>query len=319
MKLPYLLLDVFTERPLSGNPLAVVPEADDLLDDEMQAIAREFNLSETIFFTRAKSERNATGVRIFTPAVELPFAGHPTVGAAVVLGLRDKQQVVRLEGQIGLITSVVEAVSKTMAKAVFGLPRLPERTGDAPADKAIARALGLEEVDIGCGLLRPAMYSAGNPFYLIPVRDAAALTRIKPFGGVWALTFLLAILIASGSAAVNTAEIAGGEATKTNAGETMIGDALAPDSRVVEGTLIVPPTQRVEAENAADNTATLALWGFLTMLLSGIAAVFGGLYGTRTHRWMAKAGLEGRTAPELSRADATERSEPHKVYPTPRS
>ena len=136
---------------------------------------------------------------------------------------------------------------------------------------------------------------------------------------VWALAFLLAILIASGSAAVNTAEIAGGEATKTNAGETMIGDALAPDSRVVEGTLIVPPTQRVEAENAADNTATLALWGFLTMLLSGIAAVFSGLYGTRTHRWMAKAGLEGRTAPELSRADATERSEPHKVYPTPRS
>ncbi|MDB5505472.1 MAG: Phenazine biosynthesis protein PhzF like protein [Devosia sp.] len=189
MKLPYLLLDVFTERPLSGNPLAVVPEAEGLLDGELQAIAREFNLSETIFFTKAKSERNATGIRIFTPAVELPFAGHPTVGAAVVIGLRDRLQIVRLEGKVGLITSVVESVSKTAAKAVFGLPRLPERIGDAPSDKAIARALGLEDADIGCDQLRPAMYSAGNPFYLVPVRNAAALARVKPLGGVWALTF----------------------------------------------------------------------------------------------------------------------------------
>ena len=136
---------------------------------------------------------------------------------------------------------------------------------------------------------------------------------------VWAVAFLLAILIASGSAAVNTAGIAGGEATRTTAGETVIGDALAPDSRVVEGTLIVSPSQRVEAESTADSTATLALWGFLTMLLSGIAAVFGGLYGSRNHRWMAKAGLEGRPAPEVSRDAAREVSEPHKVYPTPRS
>ena len=136
---------------------------------------------------------------------------------------------------------------------------------------------------------------------------------------VWALAFLLAILIASGSAAVNTASVAGGEATRINAGETVVGDALSPDSRVVEGTLIVPPTERVEAENTADNTATLALWGFLTMLLSGVAAVFGGLYGTRNHRWLAKAGLEGRTGPDASRDATAEPREPHKVYPTPRS
>lgn len=136
---------------------------------------------------------------------------------------------------------------------------------------------------------------------------------------VWALAFLLAILIAAGSAAVNTAGVAGGEASRANAGETVIGDALSPDRRLGDGQLVIPSTERVEAETTADNTATLALWGFLTMLLSGIAAVFGGLYGTRNHRWMAKAGLEGRTVPEVSREAADVSTEPRKVYPTPRS
>ncbi|MFC7380537.1 hypothetical protein [Brevundimonas sp. GCM10030266] len=136
---------------------------------------------------------------------------------------------------------------------------------------------------------------------------------------VWAVAFLLAILIASGSAAVNSAGVAGGEATRAAAGETIVGDALSPDRPVADGELVVAPTQRAEAENTADSAATLALWGFLTMLLSGIAAVLGGLYGTRNHRWMAKAGLEGRTVPEAAREVSGERDEPHKVYPTPRS
>lgn len=136
---------------------------------------------------------------------------------------------------------------------------------------------------------------------------------------VWGVAFLLAILIASGSAAVNTAGVAGGEATRAPAGETVIGDALSPERRPGENQLVVPPTQRVEAESTADNTATLALWGFLTMLISGVAAVLGGLYGTRNHRWMAKAGLEGRTVPEISRETDREPSEPRKVYPTPRT
>lgn len=136
---------------------------------------------------------------------------------------------------------------------------------------------------------------------------------------VWAVAFLLAILIASGSAAVNTAGVAGGEATRAAAGETVVGDALSPDRPTSEGELVVAPTQRVEVENTADTTATLALWGFLTMLLSAVAAVFGGLYGTRNHRWMAKAGLEGPTAPLAVRETPSERGETHKVYPAPRS
>ena len=86
MKLDYTLLDVFTTERLSGNPLAVVTKADGLHDDQMQRIAAEFNLSETVFIKRPQAERHTAAVRIFTPQVELPFAGHlPAVWSAGVV------------------------------------------------------------------------------------------------------------------------------------------------------------------------------------------------------------------------------------------
>lgn len=179
MKLNYLLLDVFTNERLKGNPLAVVLKADGLLDDQMQAIAAEFNLSETVFIQKAQAERHTAAVRIFTPEVELPFAGHPTVGAAVVLGLQNRASAVRLEERIGVITCVIERIDKDIGLARFALPRLPEEAGTAPGAAAIATTLGLAPEDIGCGPYEPALYSAGVPFYLLPVRDAAALKRIR--------------------------------------------------------------------------------------------------------------------------------------------
>lgn len=179
MKLNYLLLDVFTNERLKGNPLAVVLRADGLLDDQMQAIAAEFNLSETVFIQKAQSERHTAAVRIFTPTVELPFAGHPTVGAAVVLALQNRASAVRLEERIGVITCVIERIEKDVGLARFALPRLPEEAGAAPGAAAIATTLGLAPEDIGCGPYGPALYSAGVPFYLLPVRDAAALKRIR--------------------------------------------------------------------------------------------------------------------------------------------
>jgi len=84
MRLSYEVVDVFTETPFAGNPLAVVLDGDDLSTEQMQALAKEFNLSETAFPLRAPD--GATyGLRIFTPATELPFAGHPSVGSALVL------------------------------------------------------------------------------------------------------------------------------------------------------------------------------------------------------------------------------------------
>ena len=179
MKLGYLLLDVFTREPLKGNQLAVVPKADGLLDGEMQAIAREFNLSETVFILKPAAERNTAAVRIFTPHQELPFAGHPTVGAAVALGLQNKVSAVRLEEKVGLITALFEKVDKRSGEARFGLPRLPARVADLPNTLGIAQALGLEPEDIGCDMFRPAVFSAGVTFHLVPVRDAEVLRRVK--------------------------------------------------------------------------------------------------------------------------------------------
>lgn len=179
MKLGYLLLDVFTREPLKGNQLAVVPKADGLLDGEMQAIAREFNLSETVFILKPAAERNTAAVRIFTPHQELPFAGHPTVGAAVALGLQNKVSAVRLEEKVGLITALFEKIDKRSGEARFGLPRLPSRVADLPNTLGIAQALGLEPEDIGCDMFRPAVFSAGVTFHLVPVRDAEVLRRVK--------------------------------------------------------------------------------------------------------------------------------------------
>ena len=89
----FATLDVFTDRPFAGNPLAVVLDSEGLSTDEMQTIAREFNLSETVFVFPPASPNPASAtrarLRIFTPASELPFAGHPTVGTAVLLGSID--------------------------------------------------------------------------------------------------------------------------------------------------------------------------------------------------------------------------------------
>lgn len=178
-KLNFVLLDVFTSTRLEGNPLAVVCDADGLLDNEMQAIAREFNLSETVFLMRAASERNTAAARIFTPLVELPFAGHPTVGAAIVLGRRDKVPVVRIEEKVGVITALVEKDRDGHAWSRFGLPRIPEEVTPAPSVHNIAMALGIHAEDIGCGLYKPAVFTAGVLYYLVPVRNAKVLRDLK--------------------------------------------------------------------------------------------------------------------------------------------
>lgn len=191
MKLSYLILDVFTTERLKGNPLAVVTRADGLLDDQMQAIAGEFNLSETVFITKPQSERHTAAVRIFTPSVELPFAGHPTVGAAVALGLETRTSAVRIEERVGVITCIIEKVDRRVGFARFALPMLPEEVGKAPDALKIAAALGIEPEDVGCGLYQPAVFSAGVVFCLVPVRNAAVLKRIKLERRGWSEVFPL--------------------------------------------------------------------------------------------------------------------------------
>ncbi|KQY90806.1 MULTISPECIES: hypothetical protein [unclassified Brevundimonas] len=111
---------------------------------------------------------------------------------------------------------------------------------------------------------------------------------------VWALAFLLAITIASAAGAGGAAALVGGDARDGEIGDTVVTD-VTPGSRVIEGELVAPAPlpAPVAAEEVADTTAMLALWGFLTMLIGAIAAIFGGLYGGRNHRWIDRA-VDGR-------------------------
>ena len=113
MRRRFVTLDVFTQKRFAGNPLAVVLAADALEGAAMQAIAREFNLAETVFVLPPAAAAHRARLRIFTPATELPFAGHPTVGSAVLLNRIDDGSGARtiiLEEGIGTVRCVVEAI-----------------------------------------------------------------------------------------------------------------------------------------------------------------------------------------------------------------
>ena len=182
----YHILDVFTQTPLCGNPLAVVLDADDLSETRMQAVAREFNLSETVFVLRPRDDANTARLRIFTPAIELPFAGHPTVGAAVLLaqlragdllGARDVTLV--LEEEIGPVTCEVRGAAPATT-AVFAVPSLPRRLDHALTPEAVAAALDLDPDDIGFDAHVPSVASAGVPFAFVPIGSRAAIARARP-------------------------------------------------------------------------------------------------------------------------------------------
>ncbi|MEM8839872.1 MAG: PhzF family phenazine biosynthesis protein [Pseudomonadota bacterium] len=193
---PYAILDVFAKTPLKGNPLAVVLEADDLDDETMQKIAGEFNLSETVFVRTPEDPSNDAALRIFTPGKELPFAGHPTVGAAVLLARQKSGPVdestdaaVVLEERVGLVRAGVVVRPDRTGHATFTVPKKPEEVGPSVSRVLLAEALGLDEDDIGFARHRPAIYSAGNPFTLVPVRSVNAVNAVRPNLSAWDRAF----------------------------------------------------------------------------------------------------------------------------------
>jgi len=180
----FVTLDVFTHTRFAGNPLAIVLEPDGLEKDAMQRIAREFNLPETVFVFPPKDPANRARLRIFTPANELPFAGHPTVGAAVFLGMGKARSQIVLEEEVGLIACAVETVDAGKGRAQFKLPRLPEKSATAPDAATTARTLGLTEADLADA---PSRWSAGLEFTFVPLRGLDAMARAKPQGDFDAL------------------------------------------------------------------------------------------------------------------------------------
>ena len=183
----YAVLDVFTAEPLAGNPLAVVLDAEGLDDPRMQAIAREFNLSETVFVRPPAAERHRAALRIFTPKHELPFAGHPTVGSAVLLAILDRggepgSVLFGLEEVVGVVSCAVEVHGDDRGRARFRLPRLPESWGEGLEPAQAAWGLGLDPTHIGLDRHRPSRHSAGVPYDLVPVASLDALARARVSG-----------------------------------------------------------------------------------------------------------------------------------------
>lgn len=170
---PYRVVDVFTDRPLEGNPLAVFPDASGIDDATMQKIAKEFNLSETTFVFPATRAGCAAAVRIFTPSREMPFAGHPTIGTSFVL--LDERRVAGgafvLEEKIGAIPIRVE----NGARPLIWLRTPPIRDGEIIDASLCAQALGLETGDLLPA--RPQLLSAGNLALFVALKDKAAVDR----------------------------------------------------------------------------------------------------------------------------------------------
>lgn len=185
MELHYHLLDVFTDVPFGGNPLAVFADAPVLEPEMMQRIARELNLSESVFVQPARDAAAARRLRIFTPGVELPFAGHPTIGTAsllVDLGLVAADRAEHgfvLEELVGLVRVTVRRAGPGPLLAELTAAMVPESREPVPSRKELAELLNLAEADVLDGGDAPQAVSAGVPFLFVPVRDRDVLAKVS--------------------------------------------------------------------------------------------------------------------------------------------
>jgi len=190
----FLQLDVFTDRALTGNPLAVFPDATGLTDELMQQIAREMNLSETVFVLPSEHEEALRRLRIFTPSSELPFAGHPVVGTWNCLareGIVPKPEngsgwvQVKQEVGIGILPVDIEFKDGDPTRVVMTQGKFEIRGEvDDPQDQAdLASALGLAREDLDKTLPIQAV-STGNTMLLVPVRSLAKLGQCRVNQGV---------------------------------------------------------------------------------------------------------------------------------------
>ncbi len=191
----FAILDVFTDQPLAGNQLAVVLDGEGLDDGRMQAIAAEFGFSETTFLRPAMNPGHSAAVRIFTPRNELPFAGHPTVGSAIVAALENGmdevgQGIVVLEEQVGPIRCAV-SFAEEQPFAEFDLPIVAKPVESEATNEAAAAALGLSVADIGFENHTITAFNGGVPYTLVPVRTLAIAQQAEPTGDkdLWRAAF----------------------------------------------------------------------------------------------------------------------------------
>jgi trans-2,3-dihydro-3-hydroxyanthranilate isomerase len=181
----FLTADVFTDRMFGGNPLAVFPESAGLDDAVMQAIARELNLSETVFVLPPADPRRTRKLRIFTPGSELPFAGHPTIGTAFVLASIGEVPVdsspvsIVFEEGVGPVPVTIRSGDGGPTYCELTAARLPEDGPPPPPPEEIAAAVSLRPDELRNDTLSPRGVSCGVPYLFVPLRDLGALARAR--------------------------------------------------------------------------------------------------------------------------------------------
>ncbi len=186
----YVTADVFTDRRFGGNPLAVFPDARGLTTAQMAAIARELNLSETVFVLPAADPAHTRRLYIFTPFKELPFAGHPTVGTAFVLAalgeltLSSSESRIVFEEGVGAVPVLIRSRGTVPEFTQLSVAQLPTIAAPAPRATDVAALLSLDPEDLVSGRDALQYISCGVPFLLVPVRSRDALRRARPLGSV---------------------------------------------------------------------------------------------------------------------------------------
>ena len=193
MRYRYLTADVFTDKPFGGNQLAVFPDAKGLDDEQMFALAREFNFSETTFVF--PPEKGGTRkLRIWTPGGEVPFAGHPTVGTAHVLAeigeipLEGESTPIVFEEQVGPVPVTIRASAGKPVFAQLSVAKLPEIGPPVPTRETLASMLSLEPKDLVGGHFAPQSISCGLPFLFVALKDRAAVKRSRMRVDQWERT-----------------------------------------------------------------------------------------------------------------------------------
>lgn len=187
----YYTADIFTAQRFGGNQLAVIPDARGLTTEQMQAITREFNYSESTFVLPPDDPKHTRRVRIFTPGSEIPFAGHPTVGTAFVLAtigaipLTGDETRIILEEGVGPVPVVIRSRNGKPEFCQFSVAKLPQVGPPLPSRADIATSISLEENDLLDGAWLPQVVSCGLPFSLVPVRNRAAVSRSRIKMDAW--------------------------------------------------------------------------------------------------------------------------------------
>jgi trans-2,3-dihydro-3-hydroxyanthranilate isomerase len=190
MQRRYITVDVFTDRAFGGNPLAVVLDAGGLSTAQMQAIAVEFNYSETTFVLPPRDAAHDAQVRIFTVTSEIPFAGHPNVGTAFVLATQAAKPLARLKFEEGAGLTPVEILTGggRVVGAELTAPQALKKLTPFSAEQAAA-CISLTAADIRTDRHPPQIASVGLPFLVVEVASRDALRRARPDASAFARTF----------------------------------------------------------------------------------------------------------------------------------